>query len=236
MSLPDVVSREQWQEARIKFLAQEKQHLRQRDALNADRRRLPMVKIDKDYVFEGPDGQVTLKDLFGGKRQLIIQHVMFGPDWDDPCPGCSAGIQEHSQGVFDHLARRDTAFVMVSRAPYAKIAQAAQERSWFTPWYSSYGSDFNYDFDVSFDPSRGPVIYNYNPSTQFTGTEGAGVSTFLRDGDDIYHTYSTFARGTEYLGSSYTLLDLTPLGRQEEFEEPKDRVPDPHPNDPTFLS
>jgi predicted dithiol-disulfide oxidoreductase (DUF899 family) len=236
MSLPDVVSREQWREARIKLLAQEKQHLRQRDALNADRRRLPMVKIEKDYVFEGPQGQVTLAGLFGGKRQLIIQHVMFGPDWDAPCPGCSASINEQSQGVLDHLATRDTAFAMVSRAPYDKIAQAARERGWFTPWYSSHGSDFNYDFEVSFDPSDGPVTYNYAPATQFTGTEGPGVSCFLRDGDTVYHTYSTFARGTEYLGGSYTLLDLTALGRQEEWEEPKGRAASPHPNDPTFLS
>jgi predicted dithiol-disulfide oxidoreductase (DUF899 family) len=236
MSLPDVVTREQWREARIGLLAQEKQHTRQRDALNADRRRLPMVKLDKEYVFEGPDGRVTLADLFAGRRQLIIQHVMFGPDWDAPCPGCSASINEQSQGVFDHMAKRDTAFAMVSRAPYDKIAQAAKERGWFAPWVSSYGSEFNYDFEVSFDPARGPVTYNYAPTEQFTGTEAPGLSCFLRDGDAIYHTYSTFGRGTEYLGNAYTLLDLTALGRQEEWEEPKGRVDTPHPSDPTFQS
>src|SRR5438105_3624459 len=131
MTLPDVVSREQWREARINLLAQEKAHTRQRDALNADRRRLPMVKLDKEYVFEGPDGKVTLAALFAGKRQLIIQHVMFGPDWDAPCPGCSASINEMSQGVLDHMAVRDTAFAMTSRAPYDKIASAAKERGWF---------------------------------------------------------------------------------------------------------
>jgi predicted dithiol-disulfide oxidoreductase (DUF899 family) len=236
MSLPDVVSREQWREARIRLLAREKAHTRQRDALNADRRRLPMVTIEKEYVFEGPQGQVTLGDLFAGRRQLIIQHVMFGPDWDAPCPGCSASIQEHSQGVFDHLATRDTTFAMVSRAPHDKIAQAAKERGWFTPWYSSCGSDFNYDFEVSFDRARGLLTYNYAPAETFTGTEAPGLSTFLRDGDDIYHTYSVFARGAEYLGNAYTLLDLTALGRQEEWEEPKGRTAAPHPNDPTFQS
>jgi predicted dithiol-disulfide oxidoreductase (DUF899 family) len=236
MSLPDVVSPEQWREARLELLAREKAHTRQRDALNADRRRLPMVKIEKDYVFEGPEGKVTLADLFNGKRQLIIQHVMYGPDWDAPCPGCSASINEQSQGVFDHLASRDTAFAMVSRAPHDMIAKAAKERGWFAPWYSSYGSDFNYDFEVSFDPSHGPVTYNYAPTSQFTGTEAPGLSCFLLDGDTIYHTYSVFARGTEYLGNAYTLLDLTALGRQEAWEEPKGRVPTPHPADPTFQS
>lgn len=236
MSLPDVVSREQWLEARRTLLAQEKQHTRQRDALNADRRRLPMVAIDKDYTFEGPDGPVTLADLFAGQRQLIIQHVMFGPDWDAPCPGCSASINEQSQGVFDHLATRDTAFAMISRAPYPMIAQAAKERGWFAPWYSSYGSDFNYDFNVSFEESRGETIYNYARTDQFNGTEAPGLSCFLREADTIYHTYSTFGRGTEYLGNAYTLLDLTALGRQESWEEPKNRTPTPHPNDPTFQS
>jgi predicted dithiol-disulfide oxidoreductase (DUF899 family) len=236
MSLPDVVSREQWREARIKLLAQEKAHTRQRDALNADRRRLPMVKLDKEYVFEGPDGQVTLDALFAGQRQLIVQHVMFGPDWDAPCPGCSASISEMSQGVLDHLATRDTAFVLASRAPYDKIAAAAKERDWFVPWYSAYGSDFNYDFEVSLDESRGQLTYNYAPAKDFTGTECPGVSCFLREGDEIFHTYSAFARGTEYLGNAYTLLDLTALGRQESWEEPKGRVASAHPADPTFQS
>jgi predicted dithiol-disulfide oxidoreductase (DUF899 family) len=236
MSLPDVVSREQWREARINLLAQEKAHTRQRDALNADRRRLPMVKLDKEYVFEGPDGKVTLDALFTGRRQLIVQHVMFGPDWDAPCPGCSASINEMSQGVLDHLATRDTAFAMTSRAPYDMIASAAKERGWFVPWYSAYRSDFNYDFEVSLDESRGQLTYNYVPAKDFTGTECPGVSSFLREGDEIFHTYSVFARGTEYLGNAYTLLDLTALGRQENWEEPKGRVPSVHPADPTFQS
>jgi predicted dithiol-disulfide oxidoreductase (DUF899 family) len=130
MSLPDVVSREQWLEARRRLLAREKEFTRSRDALNADRRRLPMVKVDKEYVFGGPDGPVTLAELFGGLRQLIVQHVMFGPDWDRPCPGCSAAIDELSPGVLAHVGSRQTAFVLASRAPYDKIAAAAKERGW----------------------------------------------------------------------------------------------------------
>jgi predicted dithiol-disulfide oxidoreductase (DUF899 family) len=236
MSLPEVVSREQWREARIRLLAKEKEHIRQRDALNADRRRLPMVRLDKEYVFEGPDGKVTLDALFAGKRQLIIRHVMFGPDWDAPCPACSASINTMSRGVLDHLAARETAFAMTSRAPYDMIAAAASERGWFIPWYSAYGSDFNYDFEVSLDESRGQLTYNYAPAKGFTGTECPGVSAFLREGDEIFHTYSTFARGTEYLGSAYTLLDLTALGRQEDWEEPKGRAASVHRADPTFQS
>ena len=145
MSLPDVVSREQWLEARRRLLAQEKELTSSHDALNTSRRRLPMVKVDQEYVFDGPDGPVTLAELFGDKRQLIVQHVMFGPDWDQPCPGCSAAIDELSSGVIDHMGTRETAFVLASRAPYDKIAAKAKERGWSVPWYSSHGSDFNYD-------------------------------------------------------------------------------------------
>ncbi len=155
MSLPDVVSRDQWLEARRRLLAREKEFTRSHDALNADRRRLPMVKVDKEYVFQGPDGQVTLAELFGDKRQLIVQHVMFGPDWDKPCPGCSAALDELSPGVIDHMGTRETAFVLVSRAPYGKIAPMAEERGWTAaPWYSSHDSDFNYDYQVTTGPAR----------------------------------------------------------------------------------
>src|SRR6202042_536085 len=139
MSLPDVVSREQWLEARRRLLAREKEFTRSHDALNADRRRLPMVKVDKEYVFEGPDGPVTLAQLFGGKRQLIVQHVMFGPDWDKPCPSCSKAIPQMTPTLFDGLRNRETTFVLASRAPYEKIADAKAERGWDVPWYSSYG-------------------------------------------------------------------------------------------------
>jgi len=240
MSLPDVVSREQWLEARLALLAREKEFTRQGDALNADRRRLPMVRIDKEYIFEGPDGPVTLADLFGGRRQLIIQHVMLGPDWEQPCPGCSASLDELAPGALDHLQTRETAFVLTSRAPYDKIAAVAKERGWLVPWYSAHVSDFNYDFQVTLDESRDQVQYNYRPEPQLLGGERSsempGYSCFLRDGEDIYHTYSTFARGAEYVGPTYVLLDLTALGRQEDWEEPKGRVEPVRGGDPTFTS
>lgn len=240
MSLPDVVSREQWLEARRRLLAREKEYTRQHDALNADRRRLPMVRVDQEYVFEGPNGPLTLAGLFGGQRQLIVQHVMFGPDWDQPCPGCSASLNELSQGVLDHLATRDTAFVLTSRAPYDKIAAKAKERGWSFPWYSSFGSEFNYNYQVTLDADRGLVEYNYRPEPQLLGTERStelpGFSCFLREGDEIFHTYSTYGRGTDHLVFTYGLLDLTALGRQEDWEEPKDRVAAVRGGDPTFTS
>ena len=241
MSLPDVVSREQWLEARRRLLAREKEFTRSHDTLNADRRRLPMVKVDKEYVFQGPDGQVTLAELFGDKRQLIVQHVMFGPDWDKPCPGCAAAIDELSPGVLKHIGSRETAFVLASRAPYDKIAVAAKERGWtVAPWYSSYGSDFNYDYQVSLDEARGQTDYNYRSEPGLVGgdrsAEMPGYSAFLREGDEIFHTYSAFARGTEYVGNAYTYLDMTALGRQEDWEEPKGRAAPVRGGDPTFTS
>ncbi len=241
MSLPDVVSREQWLEARRRLLAQEKEMTRRHDELNATRRRLPMVKVDTEYVFTGPDGEVTLAQLFGDKRQLIVQHVMFGPDWDQPCPGCSAALDELSPGVLEHVASRDTAFALISRAPYEKIAAKAKERGWTAaPWYSAYGSDFNYDYQVSLDAERGQSDYNYRPEPGLLGgdrsAEMPGYSCFLREGDEVFHTYSAFARGTEYVGNAYTLLDLTALGRQEDWEEPKGRSAAVRGGDPTFTS
>jgi len=240
MSLPDVVLRNQWLEARRRLLAEEKELTRRHDALNASRRRLPMVKVDKEYVFDGPDGPVTLAELFGDKRQLIVQHVMFGPDWDQPCPGCSATIDELSQGILDHVGTRETAFVLASRAPYDKIAAVAKERGWFAPWYSTDGSDFNYDYQVTLDESRGQVQYNYRPEPGLLGGERSsempGYSCFLREGDEIFHTYSVYGRGTEYVGNAYTFLDMTALGRQEDWEEPKGRVTPVRGGDPTFLS
>ena len=239
MSLPDVVSREQWLEARRRLLAREKEFTRSHDALNADRRRLPMVTVDKEYVFDGPDGPVTLAGLFGDKRQLIVQHVMFGPDWDQPCPGCSAALDELSPGVLEHVASRETAFVLVARAPYDKIAAAAKERGWtVAPWYSSHRSDFNYDYQVSLDEAH--TDYNYRPEPGLLGgdrsAEMPGYSAFLREGDEIFHTYSAFARGTEYVGNAYTYLDMTALGRQEDWEEPKGRTTPVRGGDPTFTS
>jgi predicted dithiol-disulfide oxidoreductase (DUF899 family) len=217
MSLPEITSREQWAIARQELLVKEKAHTHQRDALNADRRRLPMVAVDKGYVFDGPNGQVSLLDMFDGCDQLILQHVMYGPDWDEVCPGCTAGLDEMSPGLFRHLRSRATAFAAVSRAPFAKLAASQKSKGWDFAWYSSFGSDFNADFQATVDSSEVP-----------------GVSCFVRDGDSVFHTYSTYARGTDQLGSSYSLLDLTAFGRSEDWEEPKGRVTKPHGADPTF--
>lgn len=238
MAYPDVVTREQWLEARTRLLAKEKQATRERDALNAERRRLPMVLVDKEYRFEGPGGQVTLAGLFGDSRQLIVQHVMFDPGWDAACPGCTATVDEISAGTLAHLRSRDTAFVLVSRAPLAKLEKYGAARGWTVPWYSSYGSDFNYDFQATLDRERGQLTYNYREEPgmleESASEEVPGNSCFLRDGDQVFHTYSTWARGTDSLGGTYTLLDLTALGRQEEWEEPKGRAPRLHGADPTF--
>jgi predicted dithiol-disulfide oxidoreductase (DUF899 family) len=213
---------------------------RRQEALNATRRRLPMVKVDKEYVFEGPDGAVTLAQLFGGKRQLIVQHVMFGPDWDAPCPGCSATIEELSPAVLKHIGTRQTTFVLASRAPYDKIGPAARERGWTVPWYSTHGSDFNYDYRVTLDAARGQTEYNYRPEPGLLGgdrsAEMPGYSAFLREDDEIFHTYSVYGRGTEYVGNAYTFLDMTALGRQEDWEEPKGRVTPVRGGDPTFTT
>ena len=248
MSLPEVVSRDEWLAARKDLLAKEKELTRQRDALNAERRRLPMVKIDKEYVFEGPDGKRSLLDLFDGRRQLIVGHFMFNPTWEDGCPSCSAGVDEISDGLLEHLHARDTTLVQVSRAPIDKIERYKAKKGWTVPWYSSYGSDFNYDFHVTIDESVAPPEYNYRTKAEheaagtgyyFAGEEPIeepGLSCFLRDGDDVFHTYSVFARGAEMTGGSYYFLDLTALGRQEDWEEPKGRAASPHGADPSFPS
>ena len=238
MAFPEIVTRDEWLEARKQFLAREKQATRERDALNAERRRLPMVAIEKEYLFEGPGGGVTLAGLFGDSRQLIIQHVMFGPDWDAACPGCAAGIDEIADGVLAHLRTRDTTFVLVSRAPLDKLEKYRAVKGWTIPWYSSHGSDFNYDFHATVDRDRQQLVYNYREDPDLVAdapsTEVPGLSCFLRDGDQVFHTYSTWARGTDTTGSAYSLLDLTALGRQEDWEEPKGRAPRLHGADPTF--
>jgi predicted dithiol-disulfide oxidoreductase (DUF899 family) len=236
MSLPQVVSRDEWLAARKQLLAKEKELTRRRDALNVERRMLPMVEIEKEYVFEGPGGKVRLLDLFAGRRQLIVGHFMFDPSWEDGCPSCSAGADELSQGLLDHLHARDTSFTYVSRAPLAKLEDYKARKGWTFPWHSSYGSDFNYDFQVTVDESVAPAVYNYRTKAEheqagtgyyFEGEqpiEEPGLSCFLRDGERVFHTYSTFGRGAEMLGGSYYWLDLTAVGRQEEWEEPKGRA------------
>ncbi|MEV0697950.1 DUF899 domain-containing protein [Saccharopolyspora sp. NPDC050389] len=234
MSVPDIVSREEWLVARREFLAREKEFTRARDALNADRRRLPMVEIDKDYRFEGPAGPVDLPGLFDGRPQLVIYHAMFDPRWDNACPSCSAFIDQI--GHLAHLRARGTSLVLVSRAPLAKIEKFRARMGWTVPWYSSYGSDFNYDFHVTLDESVRPVEYNYRSTEEHrrAGTdyyvtgeqpfELPGLSCFLRVDDRVFHTYSTYGRGLDVLGSTTSFLDLTALGRQEDWEEPEGRA------------
>ena len=246
MSLPKVVSPEEWRAARIELLAKEKAMTRARDALSTERRELPMVKIEKDYGFEGPGGRARLIDLFEGRRQLIVGHFMFDPRWDDGCPSCSAGADEISDGLLAHLHARDTTFAYVSRAPLAKIEAYKARKGWTFPWYSSHGSDFNYDFHVTLDESVAPVEYNFRTEAEHEQAgaslygegertaEYPGRSSFLRDGDTVFHTYSVYARGTETIGGSYYMLDETALGRQEDWEEPKGRATATRGADPSF--
>jgi predicted dithiol-disulfide oxidoreductase (DUF899 family) len=248
MSLPRIASRDEWLTARKELLAQEKELTRRRDALNVERRKLPMVKIEKDYLFEGPDGPATLLDMFEGRSQLIIGHFMFNPEWEDGCPSCTAGAVEVADGLIEHLHARDTSLAYISRAPIEKIERYKTKMGWTFPWYSSYGSDFNYDFDVTVDESVKPPVYNYKSKAEheqagtgyyFEGEEPIeepGMSCFLRTGDEVFHTYSTFGRGAEMLGGSYYWLDLTALGRQEDWEEPKGRAAAAHAASPDFAT
>ncbi|MFE7856382.1 DUF899 domain-containing protein [Streptomyces sp. NPDC057403] len=209
MSLPEIVSRAQWRAALANLLVKEKAATRARDALNAERRRLPMVAVDKEYVFEGGDGKATLDDLFEGRPQLIVHHFMFAPEWDAGCRCCSAFLDQI--GHVAHLAARGTTFAVVSRAPYTRILPFKARMGWSLPWYSSSGGDFPYDFEATVERD-GELV------------DRAGVSCFLRDGERICHTYSTYGRGLDGLGSTTSLLDLTALGRQEEWEEPRGRA------------
>ncbi|MEV0319504.1 DUF899 domain-containing protein [Streptomyces sp. NPDC050658] len=208
MGLPDIVTREEWVAARAELLAKEKAETRARDALNAERRRLPMVEIEKEYLFDGSDGKATLFDLFDGHAQLIVHHFMFAPEWDAGCTSCSAFLDQI--GHLAHLRARGTNFVTVSRAPFTRILPFKARMGWTVPWYSSNGDDFNHDFHATLDEDGHSV-------------DVPGLSCFLRDGDRVFHTYSTFDRGTDWVGSYSSLLDLTALGRQEEWEEPKGR-------------
>jgi predicted dithiol-disulfide oxidoreductase (DUF899 family) len=249
MSLPDVVSRDEWLVARKALLAREKEHTRQKDLLNADRRRLPMVAVEKAYEFEGPKGKVRLLDLFDGKRQLVLYHFMFDPSWDEGCSSCTAGCDEISDGLLRHLAARETAFAAIARAPFKKIAAYKASRGWNFAFFSSFDSDFNYDWGATIDESKAPMVVNFRTREELAAPEAAkmawileaeqpfenpGYSFFLRDGDAIFHTNSTYARGGEDCGDSYALLDQTALGRQEEWEEPKGRAEFAHEASPDF--
>jgi predicted dithiol-disulfide oxidoreductase (DUF899 family) len=218
MNLPPVVSEAEWQAARDALLAEEKDATRARDALAAKRRRMPRVRIDKDYAFDGPGGKVTLPDLFEARRQLLLYHFMFGPNQDAGCDGCSMFVDQI--GHLAHLHARDTSFVLVSRAPMKKIAAYKDRMGWAVPWVSSFGSDFNVDFGVGPDAPQEGV---------YQDGETFGLSVFVRDGDGVFRTYFTTQRGVEALGSVWTFLDLTPLGRQEEWEDSPEGYPQTKP-------
>jgi predicted dithiol-disulfide oxidoreductase (DUF899 family) len=218
MNLPPVVSETEWQAAREALLAEEKEATRARDALAARRRRLPMVPIDEDYVFDGPAGKASLRDLFEGRRQLLLYHFMFGPSQQVGCDGCSMFVDQI--GHLAHLHARDTSFALVSRAPIAKIEAYRKRMGWTIPWYSSFASGFNVDFGVGPETPQ-PDVYQDG--------ESFGLSVFFRAGDSLFRTYFTTARGVEALGSVWTFLDLTPLGRQEEWEDSPDGYPQTKP-------
>ncbi len=215
---PSVVSRDEWLTARKELLAKEKQLTRQRDALNAERRQLPWVKVDKIYVFEGPNGKETLADLFESRGQLIVYHFMFGPEWNEGCPSCSFNM-DHTDGALVHLAQRDVTFVAIARAPVSKIEAFKRRMGWRFKWVSSYGNDFNYDYHVSFttdEMTRGKVYYNFEMN-EFPSEEAPGITVFYKNRTgDIFHTYSSYARGTETVVGTYNYLDLVPKGRDED--------------------
>lgn len=233
MGLPKIVSRDEWYAAHKAFLVREKEATRARDALNAARRELPMVEVEKDYIFEGSEEKYRLIDLFEGRRQLIVYHFMFHPDWDEGCPACSFLVDHF--GNFAHLNRRDTTLAVVSRAPHSKLRAYQDRMGWNFPWYSSGSTEFNYDFQVTLDDRAAPVGYNFESRetlegwglTDFKGMELPGASVFLREGDRVFHTHSTYARGTEVFDSTFHMLDLTALGRQEPWEQPADRYTGP---------
>lgn len=233
---PPIVSRGQWLGERKKLLAHEKELTGQYDRVNAERRRLPMVKIEKDYVFDGPNGKTSLKDLFESRRQLVVYHFMFDPAWEKGCPGCTRYV--NAIGDLSMLNDRDTTFVLVSRAPLAKLDAYRAQKRWSLSWFSSFGSDFNYDFHATNDEKVAPIECNYRNKAELEAKNGSdaiegeehGLSVFFRLGDGVFHTYSVYARGTERLTDARALLDMTPYGRQQDFED------SPHgwPQQPTY--
>ena len=213
-----VVSPADWTEARKALLAKEKEFTRLRDELSRERRALPWERVDKRYVFHGPDGEQTLADLFAGRHQLIVQHLMFDPSWDVACKSCSFWADGYN-GFFAHIEQRDTSFVAVSLAPIEKLQVFKRRMGWNFPWVSSFGSDFNYDFQVSETPAEkanGNSYYNYRVGPPFS-FERPGISVFYRDDDGtVFHTYSCYARGLDMMNGAYQYLDLTPKGRDED--------------------
>lgn len=236
--LPPVVPADEWLAARRELLALEKAATRARDALNEQRRMLPMFRIDKDYWFQGPDGRVSLLELFDGRQQLIVHHFMFAPEWDTACPSCSSAADGISG--LRQLHARNTSLVAISRAPISKIERYKHRMGWTFPWYSSNESDFNYDFHATLDDRVAPVLLHFRDESELAevgtpwdgapwtesmrGTEMPGISTFLRLEHEVFLTYSTFGRGIEEFHHGYPYLDLTVLGRQEEWENPTGRA------------
>ena len=248
MSLPKIVSQEEWTSARRALLEKEKEFTRQRDQLNTERRELPMVEVTKIYEFEGTGGIVSLLDLFEGRKQLIVYHFMFHPEWDEGCPSCTAGTDEISPGFLEHLHTRDTTYALASRAPLAKLERWKDKKGWTIPWYSTNDGDFSYDFGATIDASRGYDEYNYRSLDEYAamGRESMktseqpydmpGRSCFIQVDGRVFHTYSQYARGLESTGGSYYFLDLTALGRQEDWEEPKGRSESARVAQPDFAS
>ena len=212
-----VVSQEEWVDARKAHLAKEKEFTRLRDELSQQRRDLPWVKVEKDYVFEGPDGKQSLADLFDGRSQLIVQHFMYGPDWEEGCPSCSFWADGYN-GFITHLEHRDITMVVASNAPLSSLDAYKKRMNWSFKWVSSMGSDFNRDFQVTFTPEeveKGELYYNYRIG-RFPSQEGPGASAFYRDDDGaVYHTYSCYSRGLDMLNAAYHYMDIAPKGRDE---------------------
>ena len=213
-----VVSHNDWVAARTAFLKKEKEFSKLRDELSKQRRELPWEKVEKNYVFDGPNGKVTLADLFDGRSQLIVYHFMFGPNWAEGCPSCSY-LGDHFDGMLPHINARDVTFTAISRGPLPQIAAFKKRMGWKFNWVSSYETDFNYDYHVSFAPeerAKGKVQYNYS-ETNFPSEEGPGASVFFKDAaGNIFHTYSTFGRGLDIFLGAYNFLDIAPKGRDEE--------------------
>ena len=235
---PPIATQDQWLAGRKKLLLAEKELTREYDRVNAARRRLPMVKIEKEYPFDGPNGKLSLKDLFEGRRQLIIYHFMFDPTWETRrCPGCTGWVD--SLGDLSLLEKCDTTFVVVSRAPLPMLDAYKAEKGWSIKWLSSFGSDFNYDFHVTLDANVAPPVDNYRNQAEMDAKMGHpvamegehhGLSVFFRMDDDLFHTYSVYARGCSTLSNAYALLDTTPYGRQQDFED----SPSGWPQKPTY--
>jgi predicted dithiol-disulfide oxidoreductase (DUF899 family) len=225
MNRPEVISEAEWVVARKELLKKEKEFTHQRDALSAERRKLPWIKIDKEYVFDGPNGKETLADLFDGRSQLIVYHFMFGPDWEEGCPSCSF-LCDHIDGTLAHLEHHDVTLLAISRAPLSKLEAYKKRMGWRFKWVSSFGNDFNFDYHVSFtekEIAHGKIYYNYEMTEG--GEEQPGVSVFYKEeSGDIFHTYSSYARGGDLLIGAYNYLDLTPLGRREKKGEGMDWV------------